>query len=160
MSKLKNPSRLSRRLGCWDNPSGHKTCRCTQWRITGRRISVTFLIFSALTETYLENYEWTWFNITISYHPSFASFITLHPFHWQLLQCQVFTLLYLLQHWTIPPHTIFSAILYKKSTSPPLPPLTYWSCVCPRCIVLHHICNQYPISRCIYSSYGRLQLWW
>ena len=110
MSKLKNPSRLSRRLGCWDNPSGHKTCRCTQWRITGRRISVTFLIFSAQTETYLENYEWTWFNITISYHPSFASFITLHPFHWQLLQCQVFTLLCLLQHWTIPPHTIFSVL--------------------------------------------------
>ena len=34
---------------------------------------MTFLIFSAQTETYLENYEWTWFNITISYHPSFAS---------------------------------------------------------------------------------------
>ena len=30
MSKLKNPSRLNRRLGCWDNPSGHKTSQCTQ----------------------------------------------------------------------------------------------------------------------------------
>ena len=54
---------------------------------------------------------------------------------------------YLLKHWTIPPHTIFSAILYKLSTSPPLPPLTYWSRVCPRCIVLQHICNQYPMSK-------------
>ena len=115
MSKLKNPGRLSRRLGCWDNPSGHKTCQCTPWRITGRRISVTFLIFSAQTETYLENYEWTWFNITISYHPSFASFITLHPFHWQLLQCQVFTLLCLLQHWMLDNSTPYHFLSLSQS---------------------------------------------
>ena len=109
MSKLKNPCRLSRRLGCWDNPSGHKTCRSTQWRITGKRRAVTFLIFSAKTESYLENYGWTWGNITIYYHPNFASFINLHPLTAAAVLSVQFTLLCLLQHWTMPTLTIFSA---------------------------------------------------
>ena len=46
MSKFKNPSRLSRRLGCWDNPSGYKTPKCTQWGMNGKWRSVMFLIFS------------------------------------------------------------------------------------------------------------------
>ena len=112
-------------------------------------------------------------------HPNLVSFMILHPLTADaVLKCQVITRHSPTCCSTGQCHSIpfsqsepvpVSAILYKLSTSPPLPPLTYWSRVCPRCIVLQHICNQYLMSklplghltvakvrRCIYSSYGRL----
>ena len=102
--------------------------------------------------------EERWWNMNmVQYlycHPNLASFMILHPLTADaVLKCQVIT-----QHSptccsTGQCHPIpfsqsepvpVSAILYKLSTSHPLPPLTYWSRVCPRCIVLHHICNQCP----------------
>ena len=66
MSKLKNPSRLSRRLGCLDNPSDLKTSHCTQWGINEHG--------------------------SIYCHPNVASFMILHPLTADaVLKCQVIT---------------------------------------------------------------------
>ena len=66
MSKLKNPSCLSRRLGCLDNPSDLKTSHCTQWGINEHG--------------------------SIYCHPNVASFMILHPLTADaVLKCQVIT---------------------------------------------------------------------
>ena len=76
MSKLKNPCRLSRRLGCWDNPSDPKTHHCIQWGINGRWGKVMFLILSAKSLIWIVMYEHEHGSIFILHcHPNLACII-------------------------------------------------------------------------------------
>ena len=120
MSKLKNPCRLSRRLGCWDNPSDPKTHHCIQWGINGRWGKVTFLILSAKSLT--------WMNMNTAQNLYCIIIPTLHHswfyIHWQLLQC-------LSAKWS-PSHTIPAAVLDNATPLPfsqyePVPVSAKWA---------------------------------